>query len=168
MPSISILNSGGREVAFSAARLNFKGKEVNNNMKFKNFAENKPTKFKENSTVATATNVKNRHSVKNNKPEFKSKSDAMRALFAEGKTVTEVCKIVDVGYAFAYGVAKRAKLNLTAANRRPTKAVKIDGENNTVTVMTDKGPVVINKEGIVTINSEIKIVRSKSKKATTK
>jgi len=47
-----------------------------------------------------------------------SKSDRMRALFVEGKTVTEVARTVGVGYPFAYGVAKRAGFAGTAANRR--------------------------------------------------
>jgi hypothetical protein len=42
----------------------------------------------------------------------------MRALFARGKTVSEAARIVGVGYAFAYGVAKRAGYAETAAKRR--------------------------------------------------
>lgn len=57
---------------------------------------------------------------------FTSKSEAARAMFADGKTVTEVTHLVpNMGYAFAYGVAKRAGAAMTAANRKPTKVVTI-------------------------------------------
>ena len=39
---------------------------------------------------------------------MESKSARMRQLFAQGKSVSEVAKIVGVDYQFAYGVAKRA------------------------------------------------------------
>ena len=48
-----------------------------------------------------------------------TKSDRMRDLYAAGKTVAEVSREVKVGYAFAYGVAKRAGVATTAAARRP-------------------------------------------------
>lgn len=51
-----------------------------------------------------------------------SKSEGMRLLYEAGYTVSKVAKVLNVGYAFAYGVAKRAGLQLTAANRRPVKA----------------------------------------------
>lgn len=50
--------------------------------------------------------------------QFKSKSGWMRALFAEGKTVVDVARTVEVDYAFAYDVAKRAGYGMTAARRR--------------------------------------------------
>lgn len=60
--------------------------------------------------------------------QFKSKSGWMRALFAEGKTVVDVASIVEVDYAFAYDVAKRAGYVTTAARRRgqggPVSAVQ--------------------------------------------
>jgi hypothetical protein len=40
--------------------------------------------------------------------QVRSKSGWMRALFAEGKTAVDVARIVEVDYAFAYDVAKRA------------------------------------------------------------
>lgn len=49
---------------------------------------------------------------------YKSKSAWMRALFAESKTVVDVARIVEVDYAFAYDVAKRAGYVMTAARRR--------------------------------------------------
>ena len=39
---------------------------------------------------------------------MESKSARMRQLFAQGKSVSEVAKLVGVEYQFAYGVAKRA------------------------------------------------------------
>jgi hypothetical protein len=63
--------------------------------------------------------------------QFKSKSGWMRALFAEGKTVVDVARIVEVEYAFAYDVAKRAGYVMTAARRRgqggPVAAVQSYG-----------------------------------------
>jgi hypothetical protein len=63
--------------------------------------------------------------------QFKSKSGWMRALFAEGKTVVDVARIVEVDYAFAYDVAKRSGYVMTAARRRgqggPVAAVQSYG-----------------------------------------
>lgn len=71
---------------------------------------------------------------------YGSKSDHMRALFAEGKSVAEVTRLVPgVGYAFAYGVAKRAGLAATAANRRATKSVAVVGSDVTVRIVTPEG-----------------------------
>lgn len=81
---------------------------------------------------------------------YRTKSDHARALFAEGKTIAEVTKIVPgMGYAFAYGIAKRAGVNLTAANRRPTRAVAKDSDGK-VTIQTAAGPVVVFPDGTVT------------------
>lgn len=80
---------------------------------------------------------------------YRTKSDHARALFAQGKTVAEVTKIVpDMGYAFAYGIAKRAGVNLTAANRRPTRAVSKDSDGS-VTIQTTAGPVKVLPDGTV-------------------
>jgi transposase len=54
-----------------------------------------------------------------------TKSDQARTLYREGKTVTQVADALGIGYAFAYGIAKRGKFNLTAANRRPEPNAKI-------------------------------------------
>lgn len=54
-----------------------------------------------------------------------SKSARMRELFEAGKSVSEVTEIVKVGYAFAYGVAKRAGYAETAATRRAPANSKI-------------------------------------------
>lgn len=81
--------------------------------------------------------------------QFKSKSDHARALFAEGKTVAEVTRIVPgMGYAFAYGIAKRAGMNLTAANRRATKSVTTVGDDVVVEIVTPEGVHI----GTVTVN----------------
>ncbi len=77
--------------------------------------------------------------------EYRSKSDHARALFREGKTVAEVTRIVPgMGYAFAYGVAKRAGLAATAADRRPQKTITTS--NGSVFVKTAIGTVEINLE----------------------
>lgn len=53
-----------------------------------------------------------------------SKSEGMRMLFDAGKTVSEVSSIMNVNYAFAYGVAKRHGVVEQAASRRaPSKDV---------------------------------------------
>lgn len=79
---------------------------------------------------------------------YGSKSDAMRAMFADGKSVTEVTRLFPatnpVGYAFAYGVAKRAGANLTAANRKPAKAVR--SEDGFAVIRTATGTVKVNLE----------------------
>ena len=99
--------------------------------------------------MATRTRSGNRVSV--TAPEFESKSDHARFLFREGKTVAEVTHLVpDMGYAFAYGVAKRAGLNLTAANRRKARTVSVDRETKAVTVMTSVGPITVGIDGTVT------------------
>jgi hypothetical protein len=50
-----------------------------------------------------------------------TKSEGMRILYEGGYTVAQVTKVFGVGYAFAYGVAKRGGFVQTAANRRPVK-----------------------------------------------
>ena len=83
--------------------------------------------------------------------QFKSKSDHARALFAEGKTVAEVTRIVPgMGYAFAYGIAKRAGVATTAANRRATKSVNTVGSDVIVEIVTPEGVHI----GSVTVNRE--------------
>lgn len=82
--------------------------------------------------------------------QFKSKSDHARALFAEGKTVAEVTRLVPgMGYAFAYGIAKRAGFAETAANRRSVKSVSTVGDLVTVEIVTPDGThigtVVVNR-----------------------
>lgn len=52
-----------------------------------------------------------------------TKSEGMRTLYEAGYSVAQVSKIFGVGYAFAYGVAKRAGLQLQAAARRPIKTI---------------------------------------------
>lgn len=51
-----------------------------------------------------------------------SKSAGMRSLYEAGYTVAQVTKVMDVGYPFAYGVAKRGGFADTAATRRVIKA----------------------------------------------
>lgn len=74
---------------------------------------------------------------------YTSKSEAARAMFRDGKTVTEVTKLVpSMGYAFAYGIAKRAGLNLTAANRKATKVVSTS--EGFAVIRTEVGTVKVN------------------------
>lgn len=57
---------------------------------------------------------------------FKSKSERVRSLLDEGKTIAEITRIVPgMGYAFAYGIAKRYGKSDTAANRRATKTINV-------------------------------------------
>jgi transposase len=48
-----------------------------------------------------------------------TKSDRVRTLLAEGKSIADSAREVGIGYAFAYGIAQRAGLAQTAAKRRP-------------------------------------------------
>lgn len=74
---------------------------------------------------------------------YESKSDAARAMFTDGKTVAEVTRLVpNMGYAFAYGVAKRAGVAMTAANRKPTKVVTMDA--GTAVIRTAAGTVRVD------------------------
>jgi DNA-binding protein HU-beta len=51
-----------------------------------------------------------------------SKSEGMRLLYDNGYSVSQVAKVFSVGYAFAYGVAKRAgKVDTAAARRAPKR-----------------------------------------------
>lgn len=54
-----------------------------------------------------------------------TKSDRVRTLLGEGKTIAEAAKTVGIGYAFAYGIAQRAGLAQTAAKRRPEANSKL-------------------------------------------
>lgn len=91
---------------------------------------------------------------------YKSKSDHARALFKAGKTVADVTREVPgMGYAFAYGIAKRLaesdpEYNLrTSAQPRKTRSVRVlDG--GAVEVMTTAGKITVYPGG--------KVVRSKS------
>jgi hypothetical protein len=80
---------------------------------------------------------------------YKSKSDHARALFREGKTVAEVTRLIpEMGYAFAYGIAKRAGFAETAAHRKTTKLVSVvDG---LVRVRTSAGIVIVHPDGKIT------------------
>lgn len=74
---------------------------------------------------------------------FTSKSEAARAMFKAGKTVTEVTHLVpNMGYAFAYGIAKRAGYAGTAANRKATKVVTIS--EGTAVIRTQTGTVRVD------------------------
>lgn len=79
---------------------------------------------------------------------FGSKSAAARAGFAAGKSVSTVAAEIGIGYAFAYGIAKRAGYADTAANRRPTRAVSV-GPDGTVSVATARGTVRVSPDGTV-------------------
>lgn len=51
-----------------------------------------------------------------------TKSEGMRILYEAGYKVVDVVRVFGVGYAFAYGVAKRAGFAETAAERKADKA----------------------------------------------
>lgn len=101
--------------------------------------------------VSTATTTRNR----SRKPEFKSKSEHMRALYTGGMSVADVCKTVNVGYAFAFGVAKRmphpdgGTYADRAAGRRKSRAVRVDRETGVVQVVTASGLVTVHPDGTV-------------------
>jgi len=96
--------------------------------------------------MATRTRTGNRVTT----PVFKSKTEAMRSLYESGATVTEVSTKVGVGYAFAYGVAKRYGFATTAAHRKATKRVSVDSTTGTVTIQTTGGVVTVHANGRVT------------------
>lgn len=56
--------------------------------------------------------------------EFKSKSEHVRALLNGGTSVADAAREVGIGYAFAYGIAKRAGLAEVRAARRQPKGSK--------------------------------------------
>lgn len=56
--------------------------------------------------------------------EFKSKSDHVRTLLNAGTSVADAAREVGIGYAFAYGIAKRAGLAEVRAARRQPKGSK--------------------------------------------
>lgn len=95
--------------------------------------------------MATRTRTGNRAKTET---VYKSKSDHARALFREGKTVAEVTRMVNIGYAFAYGIAKRAGYAETAAKRKTTKLVTV--VNGVVTIQTTVGPISVHPDGTVT------------------
>lgn len=74
---------------------------------------------------------------------YDSKSEAARAMFAAEKSVTEVSNDLKIGYAFAYGIAKRAGFATTAAKRRATRAVSETVEE--YRVVTEAGIIAVNK-----------------------
>lgn len=101
--------------------------------------------------------------VRTPKVTYRSKSDHARALFADGKTVADVTRIVPgMGYAFAYGIAKRAGVASTAAKRRATKSVNTIGDDVIVEIVNPEGVHV----GTVTVNrSTGKVTTRKTKRA---
>lgn len=95
--------------------------------------------------MATRTRTRNRVQAA---PEFKSKSDHMRALFAGGQSVAQVAKDLNVTYGFAFGVAKRAGYAETAANRRAVRKVTTESDG-TVVVQTTIGAIRVSPDGTV-------------------
>jgi hypothetical protein len=79
---------------------------------------------------------------------FGSKSAAARAMFKSGSTVSAVAAEIGIGYAFAYGIAKRAGYAATAANRRPTRTVETRPDGS-VSVRTANGTVTVRPDGTV-------------------
>lgn len=94
--------------------------------------------------MATRTRAGNRVTAT---PVFKSKSDYARTLFNEGKTVAEVAHMVGIGYAFAYGIAKRAGKADTAANRRKAKFVTV--VNGIAVITTTAGTIRVHPDGTI-------------------
>lgn len=95
------------------------------------------TNFKEKINMATMTRT--------NKVSYKSKSDHVRALLDQGKTIAEITRLVpNMGYAFAYGIAKRYGKTETAANRKSVKQIK--KTETTVEIITKVGLVIVNLE----------------------
>jgi hypothetical protein len=89
---------------------------------------------------------------------YRSKSDHVRHLLDEGKTIAEITRIVPgMGYAFAYGIAKRYGKADTAAARKSTKAVSNDTTSGIVTIRCDEGTV------LVIDRATAKVTRKKSK-----
>ena len=82
---------------------------------------------------------------------MESKSGRMRQLFAQGKTVSEVARLVEVDYPFAYGVAKRAGFIDTGAAVSRESAVRrfarlrrgdgVDIEANLRMYLADRQPM---------------------------
>lgn len=82
-----------------------------------------------------------------------TKSARFREMLKTGKSIAEIVAETGEGYAFVYGVAKRAGMNLTAAKRRPTRAVRSEG--SVVKIAVPGGFVNVNRE-------TGKVTRSKS------
>lgn len=88
--------------------------------------------------------------------KFASKSDRVRSLLDEGKTIAEITRIVPgMGYAFAYGIAKRYGKAETAAARRSTRQVAVTNDRVHVRIVNPEGVytgtvIVDTKTGKVT------------------
>lgn len=83
-----------------------------------------------------------------------SKSDWMRDRYAEGMTIKAVVDLAEtegrkIGYAFAYGVAERAGLAQTLANRRPAKSIAVQGDLVTITIADGTTRIVNRADGSV-------------------
>lgn len=105
------------------------------------------------------------------KVTFKSKSDHARALLAEGKTIADLTRLIPgMGYAFAYGIAKRTphpdggSYAERAANRRSVKSVTTVGDIVQVEIVDPSGKYL----GRVSVNRTTGAVTTKKVKATTK
>lgn len=87
------------------------------------------------------------------KANGRSKSQWTRDLLDEGKSVAEITRIIpNMGYAFAYGIAKRAGKTDTAANRRSVRTVSLDRAAGLVRIQTEVGLRVVNlKTGKMTL-----------------
>lgn len=104
--------------------------------------------------MATRTRTGNRVT---STPVFKSKSDAFRDLLRNGINpetkspymISDAAAKIGIGYAFAYGIAKRAGLAETKAKRKATKKVAVNADGS-VTIQTSAGPVTVAADGTVT------------------
>lgn len=82
-------------------------------------------------------------------PEYRTKSDHARALFRSGVSIAEVTRTIPgMGYAFAYGIAKRLEASdpefkvRMVAGARKIKSVRRDGDE--VIVAVPGGSVRVN------------------------
>lgn len=88
-----------------------------------------------------ATKIRTSKSATSPATTFESKTEYAKDLFRKGKSVSEVSKTVPgMGYAFAYGIAKKGGWAATAAKRRQTRAVQTVGDE--IEIRTDAGIVV--------------------------
>jgi hypothetical protein len=80
-----------------------------------------------------------------------TKSDRARQLLDEGKSVADLTRLIPgMGYAFAYGIAKRYGKAETAAHRRQPKTVQTVGDLVQVAIVNEAGEFT----GYVRVNTK--------------
>lgn len=88
---------------------------------------------------------------------FTSKSAYVRSLLDAGMKVSEIVRKlnsenIEMGYAFAYGIAKRYGKSETAADRKPSARIKFNKESNEVVIRPESG-------GTITVNVQTGAVK---------